>query len=103
MWRKLNYRDKHTTFYPERAQYFGWNVSFKSTFEIRNTVTRNPLICKSFQTDTERLQEIFMHTLLLNIFLVILKLRPRVFELLRTKKITLFQINKLMDNLIIKE
>ena len=90
MHKKLKDRHKHKTAYPQRVQYLDGSYRLSLILKLI-TLSRETHSCgKSLQTDTERLQKIFMQTLLLNNFLVILKLWSRVFELLRTKKINLF-------------
>ena len=88
MYKKLNDRHKHKTAYPQCVQYLDGSYRLSLLLKLMTLSHETHPFGKSFQTDTERLEEIFMHTLLLNNLIVILKLWPRVFELLRTKKLT---------------
>ena len=85
MYKKLNDTHKNKTAYPQRVQYLDGSYRLSLLLKLITLPHETHSFGKLFQTDTERLQNIFMHTLLLNNFLVILKLWPRVFELLRTK------------------
>ena len=85
MYKKLNDRHKNKTAYPQRVQYLDGSYRLSLLLKLITLPHETNSFGKSFQADTEWLQQIFMHTLLLNNFLVILKLWPRVFELLRKK------------------
>ena len=85
-YKKFNDRHKHKTAYRQRVQYLDESYRFSLLLKLITLSHEIHSFVKPFQADTERLQKIFMHTLLLNNFLVIFKLWPRVFELLRTKK-----------------
>ena len=74
MYKKLNNRHKHKTAYPQRVQYLDGSYRLSLVLKLITMSHETHSFGKSFQTDTERLQQIFMHTLLLNNFLVILKL-----------------------------
>ena len=64
MYRKLNDRNKHTTIYPERAQYLGGTYRLSLLLKFITMSHETHSFHKSFQIDTERLQKIPMHTLL---------------------------------------
>ena len=85
MYTKLNDRHKHKSAYPQRVQYLDGSCRLSLLLKLITLSHETSPFGKSFRMDTERLQEIFMHMLLLKKFLVILKLWPRVFELLRRK------------------
>ena len=74
MYKKLNDRHKNKTAYPKRVQYLGGSYRLSLLLKPITLSHETHSFGKSFQTDTERLQKIFIHTLLLNNFLVILKL-----------------------------
>ena len=88
MYRQLNDGHKHKTVYQRRVQYLDRSNGLNLLLKLITLSHETQSFGKPFQTDAERLQKLFMHTLLLNNFLVILKLWPQVFELLRTKKST---------------
>ena len=74
MHRKLNDRDKHTSVYPERAQYLGGTYRLNLLLKFKTLSHETHSFSNSFQTDTGRLQKIFIHTLLLNIVFSNLKI-----------------------------
>ena len=72
MYGKLN--DWHKTAYPQRVQYLDGSYRLSLLLKLITLSHDTRSFGKPFQTDTERWHTIFMNTLLLNNFLVILKL-----------------------------
>ena len=72
MYKKLNDRHKHKTAYPQRVQYLHGSYRLSLLLKMITLSHETHSFGKSFQTDTERLRKQFMHTLLLNKFLLII-------------------------------
>ena len=64
MYKKLNDRHKHKTAYSQRVQYLDRSFRLSLFLKLITLSHETHSFGKSFQTDPERLQKIFMHTLL---------------------------------------